>query len=123
MPTRFDRRIFALQAEICRALAHPIRLEVLHLLGPRTMSFSELLGLMDITKTKLSQHLAVLRRARIVTALRNGGTVSYRLTYPEIESACKAVTQVLTQHLAETQNETSALLRRVGGAREANRRR
>jgi DNA-binding transcriptional ArsR family regulator len=115
-PEHPDRRIFVLQAEICRALAHPVRLEVLHLLGSGQMSFGDLLQRTEVTKTKLSQHLAVLRRARIVTALRDGGRIFYRLTYPEIERACEAVTQVLTQHLAHTQNETSALLRRVGGA-------
>lgn len=117
MKAQTDRRIFALQAEICRALAHPVRLEVLHLLGAGKVSFSELLERTEITKTKLSQHLAVLRRARIVTAMRDGGRIYYRLTYPEIETACEAVTQVLGRHLAETQNETSVLLRQVGGAR------
>ncbi|HVB80297.1 MAG TPA: metalloregulator ArsR/SmtB family transcription factor [Candidatus Binataceae bacterium] len=117
MTTTSYRRIFVLQAEICRALAHPVRLEVLHLLGNGQMSFGDLLQHTELTKTKLSQHLAVLRRARIVTPLRDGARVFYRLTYPEIETACEAVTHVLAQHLAETQNETSALLRRVGGTR------
>jgi TusA-related sulfurtransferase len=40
---------------------------------------------------------------------------------PEIETACDAVTQVLTRHLAELQNETTVLLRRVGGARRRQR--
>ncbi len=117
MKTTSYRRIFVLQAEICRALAHPVRLEILHLLGNGQMSFGDLLESAEVTKTKLSQHLAVLRRARIVTALREGARVFYRLTYPEIETACEAVTEVLTKHLAETQNETSVLLRRVGGSR------
>jgi DNA-binding transcriptional ArsR family regulator len=112
-----QRRIFALQAEICRGLAHPVRLEIVHLLGPREMSFGDLLKRMEVTKTKLSQHLAVLRRARIVTARRDAARIFYQLTHPEIERACEAVTQVLTQHLAELQNETTVLLRRVGGAR------
>jgi DNA-binding transcriptional ArsR family regulator len=112
-----DRRIFALQAEICRALAHPVRLEVLHLLGGSRVSFGELFERTEITKTKLSQHLAVLRRARIVTAMRDGGRIYYRVAYPEIETACEAVALVLSRDLAETQSETSALLRRVGGAR------
>ena len=116
-PEHPDRRIFVLQAEICRALAHPVRPEVLHLLGAGKVSFGDLLEGTEITKTKLSQHLGVLRRARIVTAMRDGGRIFYRLTYPEIETACEAVTQLLTRHLAETQNETSVLLRRVGGAR------
>ncbi len=113
----FDRRIYVLQAEICRALAHPVRLEVLHLLGAGKQPFGHLQERTGVTKSKLSQHLAVLRRARIVTALRAEGRVFYRLMYPEIETACEAVAEVLTQHLAETQNESSALLRRVGGAR------
>jgi DNA-binding transcriptional ArsR family regulator len=111
------RRIFVLQAEICRGLAHPVRLEVVHLLGPREISFGELLRQMAISKTKLSQHLAVLRRARIVTARRDAARIFYRLTHPEIQTACDAVTQVLTRHLSELQNETTVLLRRVGGAR------
>ena len=111
------RRIFVLQAEICRGLAHPVRLEIVHLLGPEEMSFGDLLKRMGVSKTKLSQHLAVLRRARIVTARRVAARVFYQLTHPEIETACEAVTQVLTQHLAELQNETTVLLRRVGGAR------
>ena len=82
IPEHTDRRIFVLQAEICRALAHPVRIEVLHLLGEGKMSFADLLQRTEITKTKLSQHLAVLRRARIVTPLRHGGRVFYRLTYP-----------------------------------------
>jgi DNA-binding transcriptional ArsR family regulator len=117
MNRNVDRRVFALQAEICRALAHPVRLEALHLLGSGKMSFGDLLKGMDVSKTKLSQHLAVLRRARIVSAFRDGRCIFYHLTYPEIEAACEAVTRVLTQHLAETQNETSVLLRRVGDAR------
>jgi len=111
------RRIFVLQAEICRALAHPLRLEVVHLLGSREISFGELLAQMEISKTKLSQHLAVLRRARIVAARRDAARIFYRLTHPEIQAACDAVSHVLSRHLAELQSETTVLLRRVGGAR------
>jgi ArsR family transcriptional regulator len=111
------RSVYALQAEICRALAHPVRLEVLHLLGAREASFSDLLRQMSVTKAKLSQHLAVLRHARMVTSRREGSHVFYRLTYPEIAAACDAVSKALGRHLAEIQNETSVLLRHVGGVR------
>jgi DNA-binding transcriptional ArsR family regulator len=114
---RTHRSIFVLQAEICRGLAHPVRLEVLHLLGAREASVGDLLRQMSVTKTRLSQHLAVLRRARIVTSRREGSHVFYRLTYPEIATACDAVSRALSRHLAVIQNETSVLLRRVGGVR------
>ena len=100
-----------------RALAHPLRLEVVHLLGSREISFGELLVQMEISKTKLSQHLAVLRRSRIVAARRDAARIFYRLTHPEIQAACDAVSHVLSRHLAELQSETTVLLRRVGGTR------
>jgi len=108
-----DRRIYKLQAEICKALANPIRLEILHLLGNREVSFSELLSSLRISKPNLSQHLAVLRRSRIVTDRREGVNAFYRLTYPEIAAACQAVQQVLAQHLRDLGKQAKVLLRRV----------
>jgi ArsR family transcriptional regulator len=111
--------MYAMQSEICRGLAHPVRLEVVHLLGTRELGFGELLGQMKVTKTKLSQHLAVLRMVGIVTARRDGARMFYRLKYPEIESACQAVAEVLAKHLVEMQENTSALLRTVRGGRRS----
>src|SRR5260370_38776542 len=105
------RRIFVLQAEICRGLAHPVRLEIVHLLGSEEMSFGDLLKRMGVSKTKLSQHLAVLRRARIVTARRDAARAVYQLTHPQIETACQAVTQALTQHHAWLPHDPNVLLR------------
>lgn len=115
MPAEPNRRVYAMQAEICRGLAHPVRLEVVHLLGARELSFGDLSAQMQVTKPKLSQHLAVLRRAGIVTARRDGARAFYHLTYPEIESACEAVGRVLTRHLAQVQEHAHALLRTVRG--------
>jgi len=112
-----DQRIYALQAEILRGLAHPVRLEILHLIGTREISFSDLFQQMGITQTMLSQHLAVMRRAGIMTARRDGARTFYRLKYPEIEVACEAVTRVLSQHLADLKDETGVLLRRVSSGR------
>lgn len=111
--------MYAMQSEICRGLAHPVRLEVVHLLGTCELGFGELLGQMKVTKAKLSQHLAVLRMAGIVTARRDGARMFYRLKYPEIESACQAVAKVLAKHLVELQENTNALLRTVRGGRRS----
>jgi ArsR family transcriptional regulator len=108
-----------MQAGICRGLAHPVRLEVLHLLGGRERSFGDLLSRMQVGKARLSQHLAVLRSSGIVTARREGTRVFYRLKYPEIESACRAVARVLARHLMDEQERTTALLRTVRGQRRS----
>jgi DNA-binding transcriptional ArsR family regulator len=109
-----NQRIYTLQAEICRGLANPLRLEVVHLLGSQELSFGDLFTRMEVTKTKLSQHLAVLRRTGIVTARRDGVRAFYRLKHPEIESACQAVAQVLTRELVEVQAHTNELLGAAG---------
>lgn len=112
-----DRAIYAMQAEICRGLAHPVRLEVVHVLGSGERAFGELAAQLHVTKSKLSQHLAVLRQTGIVTARRDGAHMLYRLKYPEIESACRCVAEVLASHLVEVRESTSALLRVVRGGR------
>lgn len=111
------RHIYALQAEICRGLGHPVRLEIVHLLGAGELPFGELTARMQVSKAKLSQHLAVLRKAGIVLARREGARTLYRLRHPEIEAACQAVAQVLARHLAEMRASTDALLRTVAMAR------
>lgn len=108
-----DKRIYQLQASIVKALAHPLRLEILHLLGDREVASGELLSRLGVAKAKLSQHLAVLRQRGIVTDRREGVHVFYRLTHPEIEKACQAVQEVLARHLKETGREARVLLGRV----------
>ncbi|HLE43693.1 MAG TPA: hypothetical protein VJB36_06740 [Methylomirabilota bacterium] len=57
-----ERRLYQLQAEIAKALAHPVRLRILTVIGPREVPYRALLGDLGISKTNLSQHPAVLRR-------------------------------------------------------------
>jgi ArsR family transcriptional regulator len=120
MTTDPNRRIYALQAEICRGLAHPIRLEVVHLLGRGPSSFGELAAKMRIAKAKLSQHLSVLQRTGIVAPKLDGGQKRYQLNYPEIEAACEALGQALARRLVDMREQTNALLRTVrGGGRKS----
>jgi ArsR family transcriptional regulator len=114
-----NRAIYAKQAEICRGLAHPVRLEVVHLLGAREIGFGALLDRIGVSKPTLSQHLAVLRAAGIVTVRRDGARAFYRLKYPDIETACQAVAKVLTKHLTEVQEHTNALLRTARARRRS----
>ena len=108
--SRADRRIYKLQADILKALANPVRLEIVHVLGGRELPFDKLMRAVQVSKTNLSQHLAVLRRSRIVKDRREGVNTYYRLTHPEIETACHAVGQILAQHLVEMGQQVRELL-------------
>jgi DNA-binding transcriptional ArsR family regulator len=91
--------VYTLQAEVLKTLSNPRRLEILHLLadGPREVSrLAEELG---ISQPNVSQHLALLRSTGMVAAERQGREVCYRLTDPEIITACETMRGVLVRRI------------------------
>jgi ArsR family transcriptional regulator len=111
---KVNRHIFKIQAEILKALANPVRLEILHLIGNGEAPFSKLLLALGIPKTNLSQHLAVLRKAQIVTDRREGVNMFYRASFPEIAEACNFVGEALAKHFINVGEQARVLLRQAG---------
>ncbi len=74
-------------AVVGRALADPKRLCVLESLAEGELSVSDLAGRVACQVPNMSQHLAVLRSAGLVTTRREGSTVFYRLTDPRVLEA------------------------------------
>jgi DNA-binding transcriptional ArsR family regulator len=74
-------------AVIGRAMADPKRLCVLESLAEGELSVSDLSARVRCQVPNMSQHLAVLRSAGLVTTRREGTTVYYRLTDPRIFEA------------------------------------
>ena len=66
-------------AAVGRALADPKRLCVLESLAVGELSVGELSSRVGCQVPNMSQHLAVLRNAGLVTTRREGSTVYYRL--------------------------------------------
>lgn len=105
-PSDSDQLIYQRQSQICKAFAHPIRIQILDLLGQRAWYVSELLEELGISKPNLSQHLAILRNSGVVTTRRVGKQLSCSLAMPEVKSACELIRNVLRKQL----NEGSRLL-------------
>ncbi len=70
-------------AKFLKSMANPARLLVLCQLADGEKSVSELERAVPLSQSALSQHLALLRRAKIVTTRRAGQNVYYLLTSPE----------------------------------------
>ncbi|HST82294.1 MAG TPA: metalloregulator ArsR/SmtB family transcription factor [Kineosporiaceae bacterium] len=98
------------KAELFRTLGHPVRIRVLELLyeGPRPVH--ELLAEIEVEPSNLSQQLAVLRRAGLVTSSRDGSTVLYTLSTPDVADLMRSARAILTSMLSE-QEELLAHLR------------
>jgi ArsR family transcriptional regulator, virulence genes transcriptional regulator len=66
-------------AQLLKALANAKRLQILCLLAEAERSVGELNGLVDLSQSALSQHLAVLRTDGIVKTRRDAQTIHYGL--------------------------------------------
>ena len=105
MPTRAlstDTPIHELKAELFKALGHPVRVRLLELLVPGERAVSDLLAETGLEASHLSQHLAVLRRTRVVVAHREGNGVRYRLADPSITALLAAARAFLVSTLSGT---------------------
>jgi DNA-binding transcriptional ArsR family regulator len=61
-----------------RAIAEPHRRQILRLVRDRELSAGEIAGHFDVTRPAVSQHLAVLREAGLLSERRDGTRRLYR---------------------------------------------
>lgn len=104
------------KAELFRTLGHPVRIRVLELLqdGPRAVR--ELLAEIEVEPSNLSQQLAVLRRAGLVSSSRDGSTVLYTLSTSDVADLMRSARAILTSMLSG-QEQLLATLRAVDEVR------
>jgi DNA-binding transcriptional ArsR family regulator len=87
--------LYQAKAEFFRTLGHPARIRVLELLSERDRAVHELLDAIAIEPSNLSQQLAVLRMAGLVTQRRKSGEVIYSLALPEVRDLLLAARRIL----------------------------
>ena len=84
-------------AELFRALASPLRIQLLRSLDQPT-GVSRLVELTGSTQPLVSQHLRVLRQAKLVTVTRSGREARYAVADQHIQH----VVEDAVAHAAET---------------------
>lgn len=89
--------LYELQAELCRALSHPVRLELIHLLRDGPKRVGDLAQITRNNQGTVSRHLAVLRNSGILTAQQHGRDILYQLIDPRISDLCDLIRQVLVE--------------------------
>ena len=96
-----DKSIFKLQAEICKTLTNPKRIEILNTLKNEEKTVTELVAALGASKANVSQHLAVMRHKGILATRREGVNIYYRIANPKVIEACSLMKEVLfEQHAA-----------------------
>ncbi|RKZ18448.1 transcriptional regulator [bacterium] len=103
--TTMEKKLYEMQAELCKTLSNPKRLEILDILKERQeISVNQLAELLEIPKANTSQHLAVLRQAGVVNTRKEGINVYYSLRSVKISEACSLTRQILLERLQDHVN-------------------
>lgn len=115
-------RLYDQLARLSKALAAPKRIELLDILsqGPRTVE--RLAGETDQTTANASQHLKVLRAARLVEAEKNGLFVTYRLASERVANFLVDLRRLGEGQLAELRLVQDELLHAAGNIERIDRR-
>ena len=94
--------ISEIKAELFKALAHPARIRILEVLSDGERSVGDLQPLVGIEASHLSQQLAVLRRARLVSTRKEGSSVIYAVRDRLVVELLQVAKRLLINSLAET---------------------
>jgi ArsR family transcriptional regulator len=105
MPSsELNRPLSEIKAELFKALAHPARVRALEVLTEGEHTVSDLQPLVGIESSHLSQQLAVLRRAGLVTTRKQGSSVVYALRDPLVADLLAVAKQLLLVTLTQTRD-------------------
>jgi DNA-binding transcriptional ArsR family regulator len=106
----FKDRLFEQFARIGKALASPKRLEIVDLLAQGERTVEEIARETDMSVASASQHLQVLKAARMVEARREGLYMHYRLADQDVFRTWQAVRALAESCLSEVDSVVEAYL-------------
>jgi ArsR family transcriptional regulator len=99
--TRSQRPLYEVKAGLFKGLAHPFRIRILELLSAAAeVSVTDLQNETGLEASHLSQHLAVLRRHRLVDSERRASHVYYRLADAKVADLLTVARELLLSVLA-----------------------
>jgi DNA-binding transcriptional ArsR family regulator len=92
--------------DFVKALADETRQRILTLLQPGEMNESDIVAYINMTQPTISYHLALLRRANLVLARREGKYVFYRANPACVAECCSEIENRFIVPLEESGNDS-----------------
>ena len=90
-------------AQVAKAFGNPQRLELVEQLAQGPRSVEALAAKLSLPVANVSQNLQAMRRAGLVTSVRDGKFVNYRLADDGVLGAFAAIRSVAEKHSAEVE--------------------
>ncbi len=95
-----------LSSEILRALAHPLRMQILGFIDEHeSINVNKIYNTLKLEQSITSQHLRILRSAGIVETVRDGKFIHYKVDYERVGNAMKAIGDFLSTFTGEIEDD------------------
>jgi DNA-binding transcriptional ArsR family regulator len=109
MPDKSKQLLFEKQAEVVKAIAHPLRIAILDFLkdGPRCVC--DIAAHTGSERSNVSRHLSVMVAAGVLDCHKDGLKVFYRLRSPCVLRCFSCLTGVLEQQARDSKKLFRAL--------------
>lgn len=88
-------KVFKLHADLLKAMSHPKRLEIIHLLRDQELQVNQIQDMLDLPQANLSQHLQVLRQVEVVKTRKAGKQIYYKLSHNNFIKASDLIREIL----------------------------
>lgn len=109
MLTRKKQLLFEKQAEVAKAIAHPVRIAIVDFLKDGEQCVCDIAEYVGSERSNVSRHLSVMVNAGILEYRKQGLKVIYRLRTPCILDFFACVTGVLKQQAKDNERLLAAL--------------
>ena len=103
MPDKSKQLLFEKQAEIAKAIAHPLRTAIIDFLREGEQCVCDIANYVGSERSNISRHLSVMVKAGVLEYRKEGLKVMYKLKTPCILDFFSCVTDVLRQQAKENE--------------------
>ena len=103
-------------AELLKALAHPTRLQIVIELLKGIKCVTDIQEILPASQSNISQHLTVLRNARLVDFSQDGAQRCYYVSRPRLAEGVIALLDAGEQALRKSKAEINPHKQSAGGA-------
>lgn len=95
------QQVYQELSRVTHAISNPKRMELIDILAQRSFSVKELSKEITISIASTSQHLQILKSAKLVDTLRNGNFIIYSITDDSVLKLVSAVKELGFRKIAE----------------------
>lgn len=101
------KKLAKFKADFFKALANPLRIQILDQLREQELTVSEIRDRLDVELPNVSQQLAVLRSKNLVVARKQGNNIYYSCVDPTVFKLLDVAKEIFNNHLVDLQETLS----------------